>query len=61
MTEEQENLYQLIETWDDNNIDLALQLLKGNKELEKSTKLRYQETLDVLKRKTIKSLKESWL
>jgi len=54
---EKEQLFQLIESWDDKNIELGLQLMKGNKELKAAAIERYQQTLTVLKRKTVKSLK----
>ena len=57
MTKEEKSFFDLVESWDDANIDLALQMLKGNKELKAAAEKRYAKVLQILKRKTIKSLK----
>ncbi|MCH2045833.1 MAG: leucine-rich repeat domain-containing protein [Saprospiraceae bacterium] len=57
MNQEEKNFFNLIESWDDANIDLALQMMKGNKALKQAAQERYAQVLVILKRKTVKSLK----
>ena len=57
MSNEEQNFFNLIESWDDTNIDIALEMMKGNKALKEAAQNKYQKLLITLKRKTLKSIK----
>ncbi len=55
--EEIENLFQLIESWDENNIKIALQVVKGNDELKNVMEKRYRPLLNFVGVKSFQSLR----
>lgn len=57
MTEEQENIIQLIATQNEQNIELALQLIKSENTHEIFFSKRYMPIIEYFKRKTIRAIK----
>lgn len=56
--ENKKKAFNLIETWEDTNIELGLQLIKGNKELKKLATERYKPIYEAFGKKTIAGLKK---
>lgn len=54
---EQRNLFDLIESWEVNNIQLALQLIKKNKPLRKAATDRYMPLIEFIEAKSLQALK----
>ena len=48
MSLEEENLFKLVETWNRDNLDLAMELVQGNRQLLKALKSRYHKVLRLL-------------
>jgi hypothetical protein len=55
---ETNNLFQLIESWKEENIDLALILVKNNNELKQALISRYAPILDLVGSKNLSALKK---
>lgn len=57
MNTEQENLFGLIESWEESNIKIALQIIKKNADLKAATEERYMPLLTFVGAKSLASLK----
>ncbi len=56
MKQETEKLFELIESWEKENITLAMTLLRHNKPLKEATRARYLPLIQFVERKTLRSL-----
>lgn len=55
--QEKQNLFQLIESWEEDNIKIALQVIKKNEELKNVVEERYRPLLDFVEAKSLQSIK----
>lgn len=57
MRAEKQNLFNLIESWEEGNIKIALQIIKNNNELKSAAEERYMPLLSFVDAKSLASLK----